>query len=854
MKSLLAALASAGIAVAQQVGEVVDAGEQGKQSRRCVIIEAKTNPDGSSDYTLQEVATKQLFKLHKPGENGQPASSTQPPPSTTLPPAPPPQPAPSTLPTLPATTVNPVPAPSAAAAHEQVMIIHEEGQNPGKARILQSWTTEAGQKVYLAEYVESKQKVTVVQEKKGDSEKSAISCRFYHWKSDAHSPTGAPLPPTMEAAKAEPKRELPKVESKHETSKSESVVVVPESQWTADPRNSKGGKTTIAEATPRSDKPWGPAPSAPERPWATVAKADTTAAAPLVVTPPPPAKSSNGSGSSNAQPSGNSADSTMRLPGPDSTQHDSGMSLPIDDTGWKSPSKGQERPVPQQPVYPSPVMVPGTADSTQPKGSSTDGPSLTQAKGSSSASQSTNQSKGSSSAAQTTADSKGSGLPPWARIGDPPSGTGLDKGSGATAADVRPDPLLKPEEYNWRDVEKRLGMKGSGSGSGSAPKGSAAPAANTTQVVNNVTLPPDLGGQTTARKGNDVPVNPGAADNRSSQSIPGAQYVPITPNTTPLPPIRQTVPTQAVGQQPMMPNPSTPLPPPVPPPAPVDTQNAFTRNLPAPKAQMDSNGAPMNAFANPQQMQQQQMQQQQMSGMYPMGMQRPMMPQPMGYYGSPYYPQMGGMPPSMVPAVPYNGTAAPAWMTQQQMIQASYYQQPRPQMPMAGGMGMPMFTPYAPPLVPSSPAVPTAAPQQPSGGAPGVAQAISVNAPSNETAIPSRDGMTVAQMTRQLQEAMYPSHREWAADQLGSVDARNNPQVISALMLAASEDPSAGVRATAVHSLCRLNANDLAVVRMLQGMRSDTDPMVHSEVEKALSKLAPNGVGADVVPVKADQK
>jgi hypothetical protein len=830
MKSLLAALASAGLAAAQQVGEVVDAGEQGKTSRRCVIVEAKTNPDGSCDYTLQEVGTKQLFKLHKPGENGQPASSTQPPPTTAQPPAPPPQPVPSAVPSLPPTTVTPPPAPISSAANEQIIVIHEEGQSPEKARILQIWTTESGQKAYLAEYVDSRHKVTVVQTKKGDGDKSAITCRFYHWKSDDQSPAGAPVPLVMTAAKPEPKHESPKAEAKHETPKTETVVVVPESQWTADPKNNKGGKTTIAESTPKSDKPWGPAPSAPEKPWATVARADT----------------------SSTQPTGGPAESqTMRMPGSDGAPHDGGMSLPTDNTGSRAPSKSQDAPVPQQPVYPSPVTVPGTTDSTPPKGSSS-----AAHKGSSSAAQTTADSKGSSSAAQTAPDSKGSGVPSWARIGDPPSGSSLDKGSGSTTADTRRDPLLNAEEYNWRDVEKRLGMKGSGSGSGSGSKGSATPSATVTPVAGNVTLPPDLTGQPSQRKSTD---SPGATDNRSSQSTPNAQYVPIPPNAPTLPPIRSTGATQPLVQQqqrPLLPNPSTPLPPPVPPPAPVDTQNAFTHNVPAPKAQMEP-GAPMNAFTNQQQqMQQQQMaQQQQMPGMNPMAMQRPMMPQSMGYYGAPYYPQMGGMPPSMMP---YNGSSAPAWMTQQQMmqqkmIQASYYQQPRPQMPMAGPMGMPP-SPYAPPQVPSNPVVPTAAPQQPAGsGVPGVAQAISVNAPSNETALPNRDGLTVAQMTRQLQEAMYPSHREWAADQLGNVDARSNPQVVNALIKAASEDPSDPVRAMAVHSLCKLNANDVAVIRMLQDLRSNTDPMLHSEVEKALAKLAPNGVGADVVPVKADQ-
>jgi hypothetical protein len=45
-----------------------------------------------------------------------------------------------------------------------------------------------------------------------------------------------------------------------------------------------------------------------------------------------------------------------------------------------------------------------------------------------------------------------------------------------------------------------------------------------------------------------------------------------------------------------------------------------------------------------------------------------------------------------------------------------------------------------------------------------------------------------------------------------------------------------------------------AVRVSIGGVVAGSKEFWHSEVERALAKLAPNGIGADVVPVKADQR
>src|SRR5262249_23095943 len=56
----------------------------------------------------------------------------------------------------------------------------------------------------------------------------------------------------------------------------------------------------------------------------------------------------------------------------------------------------------------------------------------------------------------------------------------------------------------------------------------------------------------------------------------------------------------------------------------------------------------------------------------------------------------------------------------------------------------------------------------------------------------------VPQLLNMLQESLYPSQREWAADNLAGCDWRTHPHVVQALVTGAVKDPAATVRAGCV--------------------------------------------------------
>jgi hypothetical protein len=89
-----------------------------------------------------------------------------------------------------------------------------------------------------------------------------------------------------------------------------------------------------------------------------------------------------------------------------------------------------------------------------------------------------------------------------------------------------------------------------------------------------------------------------------------------------------------------------------------------------------------------------------------------------------------------------------------------------------------------------------------------------------------------------LKDSLYPSQREWAADNLAAAEWRANPMVVQALVTAAHDDPAPTVRVACVHSLAKLNAKSAPVLAMLQGLKADTDPRVRNEAEQALATLA----------------
>jgi len=108
-----------------------------------------------------------------------------------------------------------------------------------------------------------------------------------------------------------------------------------------------------------------------------------------------------------------------------------------------------------------------------------------------------------------------------------------------------------------------------------------------------------------------------------------------------------------------------------------------------------------------------------------------------------------------------------------------------------------------------------------------------------------------------LRNALYPSHREIAAMQLSAYSAQQYPQVVRALLTAAKVDPAATVRAACVSGLMKMQVCSPEMFALLHQLRSDADPRVHQEVERALTRLAPGLPQAieqpNVQPVRATQ-
>jgi hypothetical protein len=96
----------------------------------------------------------------------------------------------------------------------------------------------------------------------------------------------------------------------------------------------------------------------------------------------------------------------------------------------------------------------------------------------------------------------------------------------------------------------------------------------------------------------------------------------------------------------------------------------------------------------------------------------------------------------------------------------------------------------------------------------------------------------VHQMGATLRDSLYPSQREWAAESMAAVDWRTHPQVVQALTTAAKEDPAPSVRASCVRCLAAMKVNTVSVVTVVQGLKSDKDPRVRQEAERAWPILA----------------
>jgi hypothetical protein len=146
----------------------------------------------------------------------------------------------------------------------------------------------------------------------------------------------------------------------------------------------------------------------------------------------------------------------------------------------------------------------------------------------------------------------------------------------------------------------------------------------------------------------------------------------------------------------------------------------------------------------------------------------------------------------------------------------------------AGMMGPQMAMAYPPPMAYYPPPMMAARPMY----APPMAYRPAPAPPPQPAASPTETA-SVPQLVGILKEALYPSHREQAADRLGSAENRTQREVVDALVLGAKEDPAATVRAACVRALTRMKADGPAVAAALRELSKDGDERVRREVEQS---------------------
>jgi hypothetical protein len=164
---------------------------------------------------------------------------------------------------------------------------------------------------------------------------------------------------------------------------------------------------------------------------------------------------------------------------------------------------------------------------------------------------------------------------------------------------------------------------------------------------------------------------------------------------------------------------------------------------------------------------------------------------------------------------------------------------------MLSGTGM--ATQGGRPISPNSSANPNVAPAsfQEAGGANPIVSA-SYQTTTYQTAQPSPTltalrptPENVRQMEIALRDSLYPSQREWAAQNMAIVDWHTQPMIVQFLTTAAKEDPAPTVRATCVRCLANMHVGTVPVITVVRGLKNDADPRVRQEAERALSVLAP---------------
>jgi hypothetical protein len=137
-------------------------------------------------------------------------------------------------------------------------------------------------------------------------------------------------------------------------------------------------------------------------------------------------------------------------------------------------------------------------------------------------------------------------------------------------------------------------------------------------------------------------------------------------------------------------------------------------------------------------------------------------------------------------------------------------------------------------------------PQMPNGMAMGQQAPMAVNPLMNVPAMPangqyaaaadpSAPAGSVPQLLATLKNALGPSEREAAAEQLSELDWHIQPMVVESLMKSAWVDPAATVRAACIHALAHMKVDTPAALALMRDLKYDRDPNVRHEAEAALS-------------------
>jgi hypothetical protein len=181
-------------------------------------------------------------------------------------------------------------------------------------------------------------------------------------------------------------------------------------------------------------------------------------------------------------------------------------------------------------------------------------------------------------------------------------------------------------------------------------------------------------------------------------------------------------------------------------------------------------------------------------------------------------------------------------------------------------------TPEIAPVPSATTSIPTVTtvPAVPSPVVPAKAPAATISAPVKETILldvkapapspepefpaPGATSATAKQMLAVLRKIPNAGQRQWAAENLASVNCQAEPDVIPALLKAAQDDAATTVRITCIRSLAKLGAYGSTTTSVLQSLQYDRDAGVRTEASLALSKLAsstPNTPYQTLMPVNA---